>query len=378
MNQIPERPSGAWSVIHVDGVADPTKHRVLCVDDDPSVLRALRLDLQPLGIQIATATSAKEALHVLEGAQFSAVISDLRMPGTDGIALLTRVRREHPSVVRILFSGRADFDSAVEAINSVGLFCFVAKPWDGETLRENVLRALEHHAISQENTRLTAALNKTCSNLGMFTVNLEKEVQERTTSMLLGMVNALDLRDTETHWHSRRVALLSHRLAVQLGISGADLLAIERGALLHDVGKIGVSDTILLKPGKLTEEEWATMRRHAEFGYRILEGVAFLGDARLLVWQHHERWDGGGYPARLKGEDICIGARIFAVIDTYDAITSDRPYRKAAPHSAACEEIEKMIGTQFDPAIVAAWKAIPEEEILHLREEAFKPTAGLD
>ena len=120
------------------------------------------------------------------------------------------------------------------------------------------------------------------------------------------------------------------------------------------------------------------MRRHAEFGYRILENVSFLGDARILVWQHHERWDGAGYPHGLKGKDICVGARIFAVIDTYDAITSDRPYRKAQPHGAACEEISKMVGTQFDPDIVAAWNAIPEHEILHLREQAFRPTAGLD
>ena len=305
------------------------------------------------------------------------MISDLRMPGTDGIAFLEKVKKRSPSSVRILISGRADFDSTVDAVNRVELFSFISKPWDFAGLRETLSRAVEHAQMSMENAQLTHNLNQMCSRLGFLTTNLEKEVQARTTSMLLGMVNALDLRDTETHWHSRRVALFCHRLGAELGLEGNVLLEIERGALLHDVGKIGVSDTILLKPGKLTDEEWVEMRRHAEYGYRILENVEFLGDARLLVWQHHERWDGGGYPRGLTGEDIYIGARIFAVIDTYDAMTSDRPYRKALPHQVAREEIDKWCGKQFDPAVVEAWNRISEKELLELRELAFSPTGGL-
>jgi len=267
---------------------------------------------------------------------------------------------------------------AIQVINRVGLFNFVAKPWEPYELRDIIRRAMEHHAISVENRRLNMLLSSKCTELGQLAHGLENEVHNRTTSLLLGLVNALDLRDTETQWHSRRVALYSRRLAEELGIHGDDMLAIERGALLHDVGKIGVSDTILLKPGKLTEEEWEEMRRHSEYGYRILEGIDFLGDARLLVWQHHERWDGNGYPQKLKGKESYVGARIFAIIDTYDAMTSDRPYHKALPFEVACEEIDKMSGTQFDPEIVAAWKRIPPNEIHSLRESVSNPNAGID
>jgi HD-GYP domain-containing protein (c-di-GMP phosphodiesterase class II) len=154
---------------------------------------------------------------------------------------------------------------------------------------------------------------------------------------------------------------------------------VERGALLHDIGKIGVSDTILLKPGKLTDEEWVEMRKHSMHGHEILRGIEFLGNARLVVRSHHERFDGKGYPDGLAGARIPIGARIFAVIDTYDAMTSDRPYRKALPASVAREEIVKQSGTQFDPACADAFLGIPQPELDALREEvASRETAGLD
>jgi HD-GYP domain-containing protein (c-di-GMP phosphodiesterase class II) len=141
-------------------------------------------------------------------------------------------------------------------------------------------------------------------------------------------------------------------------------------AALHDIGKVGVPDAVLLKPGKLTDEEWIEMRKHSMHGYRILEGIDFLGDARLLVRDHHERWDGQGYPGGIAGEEIYIGARIFAVVDTYDAMTTDRPYRKALPHEVAAEEIEGMQGTQFDPRVVEAWSRIPRVDLLQLKYRA--------
>lgn len=353
------------------------KHHILFVDDDPAVLASFKREFRDFDAELSVAETAEQGLRKVEEQQYSLVISDLKLPGADGIKLLQSVSRRFPDTVRILISGQADFDSAVKAINQTGLFGFVTKPWSSASLRDTVHRALEHYDMTLENKKLTAALSVKCTELGIMTISLEKEVQARTTSMLLGMVNALDLRDTETHWHSRRVALFARRLAEELALDEAQILEVERGSLLHDVGKIGVSDTILLKPGKLTPEEWVEMKRHAEYGYQILKHVEFLSDARNLVWQHHERWDGGGYPRGLKQKEIYVGARIFSIIDTYDAMTSDRPYRKALSHDIACKEIRDMAGTQFDPEIVEAWEKIPESDLVRLRELTFSPAYGL-
>lgn len=364
--------------MNVESVSRPPfQHSILCIDDDPAILSSLSRDFKEIDAKLTLASSAEQGLRKIENQQFSLVISDLKLPGADGIKLLQSISRRHPDTVRILISGQADFNSAVKAINQTGLFGFIAKPWALESLKDTVHRALEHYEMTLDNKKLTAALSVKCTELGIMTISLEKEVQARTTSMLLGMVNALDLRDTETHWHSRRVALFSRRLAEELELDEKHILEIERGSLLHDVGKIGVSDTILLKPGKLTDAEWVEMKRHAEYGYQILKNVEFLSEAKNVVWEHHERWDGGGYPKGLKGEAIYVGARIFAVIDTYDAMTSDRPYRKALSHEIACKEINDLAGTQFDPEVVEAWNRIPESDLLKLRELTFSPTAGL-
>ncbi|MCP4604983.1 MAG: HD domain-containing protein [Proteobacteria bacterium] len=362
----------------VNLIGPQNNRNVLFVDDESLILRAFARDLHDTDVEVTLARTATEGLDALNRQSFAVVLSDFQMPGMDGIVFLEEVRRIDPDAVRILVSGIADFKMAIQVINRVGLFNFIAKPWESYELRDILRRAMEHYAVTVENRRLSTMLSSKCAELGQLARGLENEVQDRTTSLLLGLVNALDLRDTETQWHSRRVALYSRRLAEELGLKGDELLSIERGALLHDVGKIGVSDTILLKPGKLTDEEWVEMRRHSEYGYRILEKIEFLGNARLLVWQHHERWDGNGYPLKLAGDKTYIGARIFAIIDTYDAMTSDRPYRKALSHEVACEEINRMRGTQFDPSIVDAWEEIPKSEIMTLRESVANPIAGID
>ncbi len=375
MDSMLDEPRGP-SVVNLVGPSNSGS--ILFVDDEELILRAFARDMYKNNLKVTLAHSAAEGIEALREQAFSVVLSDFQMPGMDGVRFLEEVRRLAPDAVRILISGRADFKVAVQVINQVGLFNFVPKPWDPYELRDVIRRAMEHHAVTVENRRLSMMLTSKCAELSRLAKGLEYEVQSRTTSLLLGLVNALDLRDTETQWHSRRVALYSRRLAEQILIKEDEILTIERGALLHDVGKIGVSDTILLKPGKLTKEEWIEMKRHSEYGYRILEGIDFLGDARLLVWQHHERWDGNGYPQGLAGENAYIGARIFGVIDTYDAMTSDRPYRKALSHEVACAEIENMRGTQFDPMIVDAWREIPKNEIMGLRESVSNPIAGCD
>ena len=203
--------------------------------------------------------------------------------------------------------------------------------------------------------------------------SLESMLDERASNLLQALVNALHVRGSETPTHSRRVGGYTRRLAHELGIRGRELDDIERGATLHDIGNIGVRDAVLLKKGPLDEAEWGEMRRHPTLGYDILAGIAFLARARMIPQHHRERHDGTGYPQRIRANEICVGARVFAVVDTYDAITSDRPYRKCRTYEVARAEIVKCAGSQFDPDVVQAWLRIPQAEWDAIREAVDVP-----
>ncbi|MFN0095904.1 MAG: HD-GYP domain-containing protein [Dehalococcoidia bacterium] len=234
-----------------------------------------------------------------------------------------------------------------------------------EKTRDNVLR------LEKSNQQLQGAY-----------VEIRKisdELDSAYTGTLESLVAALDVRDQETRGHSQRVARHSAEMAKLLGINEPEeMMTIYRGALMHDVGKIGVPDNILLKPGALTDEEWVFMKRHSAMGYKILAQVPYLRPTARIVLAHHERWDGGGYPRRLKSHDIPLGARIFALADTYDAIISDRPYRKGRTPMAAFEEILRCSGSQFDPKVVEAFEALfPEwklEDSHNTRPPLYLPT----
>jgi response regulator RpfG family c-di-GMP phosphodiesterase len=334
--------------------------RVLYVDDEPSLCRAFaRMFGSEPDVRVSTTTSALEAAQLIEREHFDVIVSDLRMPGMDGIELLTAAREKLPDARRLLVSGYADLDSAISAINHVGVDRLLTKPWNTHELMGAVRAAAEHARLVRENAAINVALRTKAEELATINRELDRLVDERTGNLLHAMISALDMRDSETQWHSRRVGLYARRLAEEIGVSGRELDDIERGAVLHDIGKIGVRDAVLLKPGPLDESEWSEMRRHPALGYEILKGIAFLEPARLIPLHHQERWDGSGYPAGLKGEEIYLGARVFAVVDTYDAVTSDRPYRKATGYDIARQEIERGAGTQFDPRIVEAWLKVP-------------------
>jgi len=230
-----------------------------------------------------------------------------------------------------------------------------------------VTQAAEAARLRRENERLTAEVQRQNGQLREINLKLEEMVRHRTQALLEGLIAALDYRDAETQWHSRRVSLYARRLAQQLGIREPDLTIIEHGALLHDIGKIGVRDRVLLKPGPLSPEEWLEMKRHPELGWALLQRVDYLRPASSIVLQHQEKWDGTGYPAGLRAEGIVVGARIFHVVDTLDAITSDRPYRRARKFADARAEVIRCRGSQFDPAIVDAFLAVPAEEWERIR-----------
>lgn len=347
--------------------------RVLYLDDEPHLLTAFRRLLRKSEIEVETAQDPWGALELIEKSFFDVIASDYNMPGLDGAKFFAKVQEISPRSVRILITGMADFQAALNAINAGHVYSLITKPWNAQELKEVISRGIELSRLERENRAMQELLKKKNRELEDLNQHLDRLVHERTTNLLDMLVCALDLRDTETQWHSRRVALFSRRIAQAFGITSEEtLLDIERGALLHDIGKIGISDSILLKPGKLTPEEWQEMYKHPEIGYNMLQDIKFLSEARKIVLHHQERYDGKGYPMGLKGEEIVLGARIFAVADTIDAITSDRPYRRAQPFSKAREEIIRYRGTQFDPGVVDAFLTLSEQDFLALREEASR------
>ncbi len=303
----------------------------------------------------------------MEADRPTVIISDYMMPGMDGVTFLKQARHRAPHAVRILCTAAEDFRVALQAVNSGEVYRIISKPWHQQELLATVNQAAEAARLRRENERLTAEVQRQNAQLRDVNLNLEEKVRQRTQALLEGLIAALDYRDAETQWHSRRVSLYSRRLALQLGVAEPELTVVEHGALLHDIGKIGVRDRVLLKPGALSPDEWVEMKRHPELGWALLQRVDYLRPASIVVLQHQEKWDGTGYPAGLKGEEIGIGGRVFHVVDTLDAITSDRPYRRARGFADARAEIIRCRGTQFDPRVVDAFLSIPEEEWERIR-----------
>jgi response regulator RpfG family c-di-GMP phosphodiesterase len=345
-------------------------HRILYVDDEPALLRAFSRTMRDLDFPVDVAPSGPDALRQIEQNDYAVVISDFNMPGMNGASVFRRCRDLAPDAWRILVTGYRTFDVVSLVVNEGAVDRVIGKPWDRSELRQAVVQGIQHHRLVRETRHQGAELATRSAALETYSRDLEGRVHERSRQILDTLMSALDLRDPDTARFCRRVATYARRIASELGLSGQDLLDMERGALLHDIGKIGVQDAVLLKPGALCDAEWQEMYRHPELGYQLLLGIDFLQGASLIVYHHQERWDGTGYPQRLRGEQICLGARILAVADTLDAVTSNRPYRKARSFQAAREEIVRASGTQFDPSVVEAYLRVDEREWDELRRNA--------
>jgi putative two-component system response regulator len=292
--------------------------------------------------------------------RFSLVISDVMMPGMSGVELLSFVKKRDPETAFIMITGLMDINTAVDSLR-IGACDFITKPFELPAIRQAVHRALERRRLIIENRFYREELERRVRDRTFELNEALHEVEESYKITLEALVNALDAREHETLAHSQRVREYTVTLARDLGLKNDDLIQTGHGALLHDVGKIGVKDSILLKPAKLDEKEWVEMKKHSQIGYDILCSIEFLSPAAEIVLCHHERWDGKGYPNGLRGDNIPLGARIFAVIDTLDAITSDRPYRKALSFDTALKEIRACAGTQFDPRVADAFLSFPRE-----------------
>jgi len=339
-------------------IQNANRERILIVDDEADVRTVLARHLEAGGSECVTCPNAMDALAKMQNQYFSLVISDYIMPGMSGMEFLNRVKQQDPEIAFIMITGLMDINTAIDSLHT-GACDFITKPFELPAIQQAVNQALERRRLLMENRFYREELEKKVSDRTLALNEALHDVEESYKITLEAMATALDAREHETQAHSQRVREYTLTLARNLGLKHDDLIQTGRGALLHDIGKIGVPDSILLKPGKLNDEEWLEMKKHPQIGYDVLQSIEFLSPAAELVLCHHERWDGKGYPNGLAGCDIPFGARIFAIADTLDAMTSDRPYRKALPFEAARKEIQICSGTQFDPRVAEAFLSMP-------------------
>ncbi len=347
------------------------EHTVLFVDDEVNILKALQRLLRNEPMQVLTASRPQEAIGLLESTPAQVVVSDQRMPEMSGVDFLSTVRERHPDMVRMMLTGYTEMNIAVDAINKGEIYRLITKPWNDDELKATLRQAFDHYDLKGEIKRLNQVTREQNFKLQDMNRNLETKVRERTKQLAAkhqelrtayiqtigALAEAIDAKDAYTRGHSERVAVYSSRLAREMGLRKEMIERIYFAGLLHDVGKIGIPDAIITKPDRLTEEEYLEIQKHPEIGAKILEPVEFLGSVVPCVRHHHEWFDGSdrGYPDRLRGDKIPLPSRVILVCDTVEAMTSDRPYRKALPLETVVRELHKYSGSQFDPQCVDAF-----------------------
>jgi len=360
------------------GQPEPAGTSVLFVDDEENILSALKRLFRPAGYKIFVANGGTNGLQVLQQHPIDLVISDMRMPEMDGAEFLSRVAEQWPGTVRILLTGYADLTSTIKAINSGQIYRYISKPWEDNDIKLVIRQALEHKFLEEERRRLLALTRKQNEELTELNANLETKVMQRTEEVRQTMSlledahqdlqrnydttirifsNLVELREGSMAGHSHRVAEMAERLAIQLGVGEDDKKIIVNAGLLHDIGKIGTPDHILLKRSRLTTEEFAIMKNHATIGFQILQNSPskYLKLGAEIALRHHEKFDGSGYPGGLKGTLIPLESRIVAVADVYDALTSHRPYKRAWSNEDAETFLTANKGAHFDPECVDAF-----------------------
>jgi len=316
--------------------------KVLCVDDERIILQLVQRLLEIQGFEPTAFSDPVAAVASFEPGAYDAVITDIHMPGMDGLALMHALRERQPEIPVIVVTGHGTVDTAIQALRE-GASGMLVKPFTAEELLAEVRRALSATQMRYEALQY-------------------RYLSPVLDSIALTLSTAIEARNLETGEHCRQLGVLSERMAAVLGLDERQRTSIRIGGYLHDIGKIGIADAILLKPGRLTDEEMAEMRRHSEIGAAILEVHEAMADIAQIVRHHHERWDGRGYPDGIAGPDIPLGGRIIAVADAFSAMTTDRIYRPALPVERAWAELHAHRGSQFDPEIVDAFEQIVDAE----------------
>ena len=352
------------------------EQRILVVDDETIVREVMCSILNQAGYECRPVSSARDALTVLgSNENISIVLSDLIMEGVDGLTLLTQMREAYPEIPVVMVTAVHDISVALAAIRN-GAYDYLLKPFEKEQLLAMVRRALETRRLRLENLAYQTKLESLVSGRTEMLRKALSDLERSYDITLEALGDALDLKDAETEGHSKRVTAFTIAIARAMELPQERVRVIARGAFLHDVGKMAIPDAILRKPGRLSPDEQLIMQEHAYLGYQMLRKIPFLHEAAEIVYSHQERYDGSGYPRGLKGDQIPLGARIFAVADTFDAMTSDRPYRAAQSISSGRREIERNAGKQFDPEVVKVFLSVSERIWVELRTEIENQSAN--
>ncbi|MBC7877812.1 MAG: response regulator [Anaerolineales bacterium] len=323
---------------------------ILIVDDEPAGRHTLESILEGQGYHLEMAANGAEALKKASQILPDVILLDVMMPGMDGFEVCRRIRND-PALAEIpiiMLTALDDKQSLLNGLES-GADDYITKPYDRFELRARLLgitRLNRYRKLVDDRVHIEEAHSKL---LSAYDATIE------------GWSRAMDLRDKETEGHTQRVTALTKKLAELAGMSNDELINMQRGSLLHDIGKMGVPDSILHKPAKLTDEEWSIMRQHPKYAYDMIQPIEYLRPALDIPYCHHEKWDGSGYPRGLKGEEIPLSARIFAIIDVWDAVTSDRPYRLAWDKQKALEHINEQNGKHFDPHVVELFQKMMDD-----------------
>jgi putative two-component system response regulator len=345
--------------------------RVLIVDNEAIDREVLARKLSSSGYFCETCGDGASALQLLEREFFDVVLCELNLADMKGTMLLGEVLQIRRDAAVVLVTEATDVAGAVAALKE-GAYDYILKPYSLEEVSAAVSRALERRRLIQENLEYERTLEHQVVGRTQELKQALDLLEQTYRSTLMALSTALDTREPDSHGHSRRVMMYALKLAAAMGTAEPDMRAIEQGALLHDIGKLGVPDRLLRKPADLTESEWALMRRHPEIGCRILSGIDFLKKAAQLVLQHQERFDGTGYPAGLHGSEILPGARILAVADTLEGMTSNRPFQAGIPFEEARKRIAELAGSQLDPEVVATFLSLPLSVWVEIRADVRK------
>jgi putative nucleotidyltransferase with HDIG domain len=343
--------------------------RVLVVDEPLQSRSAIEVMLKKGDYSTVLSSGGDEAMVRIErDPPYDLVLSELKMAGLGGRGLIERLRLLQPDTPLVLLTASRDEGVALAAVRQ-GVYDYVLKPVEKEQLLVKVRRAVDYRRLVQQNAMYRQDLEEMVNARTGMLHHAIADLERSYDITLEALGDALDLKDAETEGHSKRVTAFTIALARGAGIPAQQIPIVARGAFLHDIGKMAIPDAILLKPSKLQADERKVMREHCARGYQMLRKIPFLQEAAEIVYSHQEHYDGSGYPRGLKGEQIPLGARIFAVADTLDAITSDRPYRKATSFAAARLEIKRCAGTQFDPSVVEVYLSLPDQLWEDLRAE---------
>jgi putative two-component system response regulator len=330
------------------------QHSVLVVDDDQALRRTVMSWIASFGYQVEDAPSVEDALAAMEREPRDIAVCDVNMAGKDGVWLAWRMRERHPQTAIILATALRDCETAVSSLRN-DVVDYLLKPYDRVRLLEALSLARDWHSAAAGADDLHEALQDRLRTRRAVLAASLAEAQTTHVAALDGLISMLQFHERDGRGHSRRVARLTLALADELGVGDdGDLLPLEHGALLHDIGKLDVPAAILSKSAPLDDEEWEVMRRHPQVGYDLLKNLPRFAGAARLVLAHHEAFGGGGYPNGLKGNQIPIGARILSIADSYDSMTHPHTQRPPMPPALALNEIERCSGTQFDPHVVEA------------------------